>query len=211
MHHWSSFFQRIFLINLPERTDRLLIASAELDKYAIPFEVFPAIKHDSGVEGLRLTMEELLRMCLKKDYDSVLIFEDDVRFVENPNYFMDSAIGQLKEQRKWDLLYLGVNTHVPFPRFIDTNLLPVEKAYAMHAVGLSFNGMYKTYEAIVNNPGVPTDVCVAKEVQEQGYCFCTYPLLATQRNNYSDIDKKEVTYDYIETRFRDNIKHLVNE
>ena len=44
MGHWSDYFQKIYLINLDSRPDRLEHATRELSKYHIRFERFPAIK-----------------------------------------------------------------------------------------------------------------------------------------------------------------------
>lgn len=206
---WTNWFEQRYLINLPSRIDRLEHASHELSRYDITFKTFHAIKHDNGVEGLRQTMLSLLKTAIDKNWISLLVFEDDVRFVADPNEFMPACISQLTELPQYDLFYLGANTHIPFERFLSPNVLPLKNAYAMHAVAYSAIGIHKAYRSIKNNPGLPIDVCIEKDVQPDGNCYCAYPLLATQRNNYSDIDKKDVSYDYIESRFSDNTKGLV--
>lgn len=206
---WDHFFSKIYVINLPERTDRLEQTDMEMKKYGIPYQVYPAIKHESGVEGLRLTYMQLLKRCILNSHSHILVFEDDVTFINDPNTFFWKALAQAELTDKWDMLYLGANTHNPFKEKEDYNLLPLTSAFGMHAVAYSYWGMTKTYFSILDRPGTPIDVCVERDVQPRGKCYCAYPLLATQRPSFSDIEKKNVDYDFIVNRFNEHTKHLV--
>jgi hypothetical protein len=136
----------------------------------------------------------------------MLIFEDDVCFLQDPGPTMEKCVEQLKLCH-WHLFYMGVNTHIAFTEFISPNLLPVKHGFSTHAIAYSPTAQQMVYGFPWEDQ--PIDVMLADNIQRQGKSFCSYPMLATQRNGYSDIDKKEVTYDYIEERFNNRVRHLL--
>ncbi len=133
------------------------------------------------------------------------MFEDDVKFVINPNLVMDRCVAQLKKV-DWDLFYLGPNTHKKFTEFKSPNLLPLQHGYGLHATAYSKSGMAKILSSEITKP---IDVSLAGQVQSSGNCYACYPLIATQENGYSNIEKKRVDQGYIEQRFYENVRHLV--
>ncbi len=211
---WTDYFDEIFLVALPERKER---AEAELKAYYIPFTVFPAISHQTGAEGLKQTMKLLFQ--LNKHKKSILVFEDDILFVQDPNIIMPLCVQQLKKQREWDLFYLGINMDNDkniFSHFIDKNLLPVEFGFSTHAIAYSRYAMVTIFEAFrfANFNGVAFDVMIQRifyPLVEKGmaFRFCSYPMIATQADGYSFIEKKDSAYKYIQERFDTSIKHLL--
>lgn len=201
---WTDYFDNIYLINLLERSDKLQIASAELTRYNIPFEVVPAIKHPDGKRGIFMTMQKLFWHCHTR-CDRVLCFEDDVKFVRDPGPVMVRCIEQLQDV-DWDLFYLGPNTHQNFGGLHKPNLLPLHDAFARHATAYSDWGMRKVLN--LQWAGHSLDIMIRGQIQPEGKCYCSWPFLATQRNGFSDIEQKPVTYDYIEERFKTHTKHL---
>lgn len=202
---WTAFFDKIFIISLPAQTQRRLHTEQSLQSYNIPYEIFPAIYNQDGAYGIYLTLNKLLSACVK-ECEHILVFEDDVHIVTDPSPIMDNVIVQLPKE--FDLLYLGVNTHKPFERFYSPNLLPISYGYGLHSVGYSKKGMQKVLSLPGWN-GTPIDVMIDRDIQSQGKSFCTYPLIATQRNGYSDIQKKYMDQGYIAERFSNNVKHLL--
>jgi GR25 family glycosyltransferase involved in LPS biosynthesis len=121
---WTNFFTKIFVINLPERTDRLIEIAEQLYKWNIPYELINATKHENGAEGLRITVENIFREAIKNEWESVLIFEDDAMFVDscgNPNDTMNEVVKQLP--LTWDILYLGAQCTTGFKLRASPNLL----------------------------------------------------------------------------------------
>lgn len=225
---WTKHFDKIYLINLKERPDRLQQATEELGKYSIPFELVEAVKNDIGSIGLYLTYYKLFENCLIEGYKNVLIFEDDVKFLFDPNAYFDyghSVWLNIFKYNLYDIFYLGVNTHEPL-EFRNMSTIPtyvVKRGYSTHAFAISNKGMKKVFEAMnkcakysvdkIEIKKVITlfnqiDVLISQQIQPDGECYCPDILLATQRNGYSDIEKKEVDMSYIEKRFIENTKHL---
>jgi glycosyl transferase family 25 len=108
-------FASAYLINLPERTDRLKSAQAELDRLGWDVEVFPGRRFQDAAgfqnPGIRGCFNSHLD-CLRQATGDVLILEDDITFA--------SVLGTLNLQERiqsldWDFLYLG-HEQTPFAR-----------------------------------------------------------------------------------------------
>ena len=50
------------------------------------------------------------------------------------------------------------------------------------------------------------DVYLAKNIQTKGVCLMVNPMMTTQMNSFSDIEKRIVDYSFIEERYKNNIK-----
>lgn len=204
---------KAIVINLPHRTDRLEEIKREfaLNKMKEP-EVFTAHKDDNGAKGAFMTFMDVFHYCFVQQFNRVAIFEDDAQFVVNTEILSKTVEGALNDLngKSFDIIYLGVNTHQPFEKFEGKNILKVNNGFALHGAIYSKEGIVKILKKI--SPvweNKPIDVLIAEHIQSENKCYCTYPLLVTQRPSYSDIEEDDVNYDYIEYRFRDNVKHLI--
>jgi hypothetical protein len=112
---------------------------------------------------------------------------------------MDLALIELPSH--WDMLYLGAN--LPNPRRVSeysAHLLRTIRALALHAVAYSRRGME---EILSLSPTLPIDLQIADEINTAGGSFVIYPLLCTQKEGFSDIEKKRTSYThYIEDRYK---------
>jgi GR25 family glycosyltransferase involved in LPS biosynthesis len=197
---WTDFFDKILVINLPSRTDRLLQIAEELYKWGIPYELVNATPHENGAEGLRITVEKIFRDAIADNLNSVLIFEDDAMFVDscgNPNDTMEQVVKQLPPT--WQILYLGAQCTNGFKAKTSSNLLLLDMAFATHAWAISLDGMK---EILASGLESPIDNSIVKTVQPNGHTYITYPLLCTQRPGYSDIGRTEINWQpFIEQRY----------
>jgi len=205
---WTNFFSRIVLINLRSRPDRLIESSLELKRHKIPFEVVNGIKNENGQQGISDTLRGLFRNSLDAGHRNLLVFEDDVQMVVEPEEFervMDLALIELPYN--YDMLYLGAN--LPNPRRVSeysAHLLRTIRALALHAVAYSRRGME---EILSLEPRLPIDLQIAEEINTAGGSFVTYPLLCTQKESFSDIEKRPTNYAcFIEDRYKEVEKYL---
>lgn len=111
-------FSRIYLINLPERTDRLQDAIEQLALAGLPagdprLRIFRAFRpRDAagfpgiGAHGCYLSHMSVIGEALRDGLDNVLIVEDDIgmspRAVDWP-----SAMAAALARQPWDFAYLG--------------------------------------------------------------------------------------------------------
>ncbi|MFY7904901.1 MAG: hypothetical protein ACOVO0_02090, partial [Burkholderiaceae bacterium] len=85
----TDLFDRIVIINLPERTDRQRQVAAELRRLDLELrtpgvQLFPAIKPDDaadfpsrGARGAYLSHLEVLRLARRDGVQALLVMEDD--------------------------------------------------------------------------------------------------------------------------------------
>jgi GR25 family glycosyltransferase involved in LPS biosynthesis len=206
------YFDGIYCINLDERRDRWANAVSEFSKIGILDRVkrFPAIKHSDGSLGCTLGIVSILKIAKENNFKNVLIFEDDVKFiVDDPQKVLQQTIDQIG-QLKWHLFYLGANTHKKLVKF-KPNLILLKNAFALHSVAYSdlmYDVLIKKYDGMqrINQFGDILDVYLAQQIQENYICLMPHPMMTTQINSYSDIEKRFVNYEFIEERYKNNIK-----
>lgn len=212
MNNPFDFFEEIYVINLDHRTDRFEQCQSEFEKLGIKDRVqrFSAIKCDDGRVGVIKSNLAIVKMAKEKKLNNVLVFEDDVKFLyENrPLEILSRAIKQIKIP--WQLFYLGANTHSKLTK-ITPNLIYLKNAYAVHSMAYNktvYDKFINYAEKIekINNPNEILDIWLANEVQAKQVALMVNPILTTQRESYSDIEKTVVKYDFIIDRFKNNIK-----
>lgn len=202
---WTAFFDEIYLINLDKREDRLLESAEQLYSHGIGFKRFSAVEHENGAIGLRDTMLKIFQEAIDNDYKNILVFEDDVDFVSDVvESTMNEVVKQLPET--YHLVYLGCQPTRGFTHFYKPNILPVQGAFATHAVGYSIQGIR---EILASNLQAPIDNHIVEHIQPMNQCYAVYPLLASQRAGYSDIGKADISWKpFIEGRYEQKIGEM---
>lgn len=200
---------KTYIVNLEERIDRLVPLIDKLKSINFPYWVFKATKNVDGKLGLLLTMEKLLLEAMFEGHKTLLVLEDDCKFLTDDLRSVSVYMDFLPEG--WDCLYLGVNLYQDSVNLYSGKLIPLTSGYATHAIVYSSKGMRKVLEAIraKKHNHLPFDEILVRHIQSQGNSFCTFPMLITQQNGYSDIEGREVNYDkFLTDRFEEKTKHL---
>lgn len=122
-----SYFDRIAIINLPERTDRMNQLKAELayvgleinsPKVTIPPAPKPSEANgfpSRGVYGNLLSHLSILEGALADNLNSVLVLEDDAIFSHSFNT-MQSSIAECLRAAPWDQLFIGHSISTGLPK-----------------------------------------------------------------------------------------------
>lgn len=209
------FFDEIYCINLDHRTDRWDKAQLEFDSVGVLQRInrFSAIQDKDGRLGIIKSNLAIVKMAKEKGLKNVLVFEDDIHFVGDTISILDKAISQIGNLDWW-LFYLGANTHQPLEVITKSkpNILLLKNAFACHA----FCYKNKTYDFFIRKyEGLEKveyedilDVFMANYFQKKNLCIIVNPMVATQSASFSDIEKHEVDYSFIEERFKTNTKNL---
>lgn len=208
-----NFFDKIFYINLDERTDRKKVVEEELAKYEIQAERFSAVsltkeenedfvkrgcifydearpEYAPRIKSCTLShLTVLLRAKLMR-YNNVLILEDDITFDENILEELKLAIEDLKQQPTWDMFYLGCNPlHV---KKVTDNLGKSLGALTTHAYAVNNHFYDKLLE--INYKALPCiDVWYAS-LAEKNNVYLTLKNLAWQSAGFSTIEGRETDY-----------------
>lgn len=199
--NWTEYVDRIVVINLQKRTDRLLEIAEELHKWNIPYELFTAIEKENGAEGLRDSVVQIFNESLSKEHENIVIFEDDCLFVEEPNSVMNNVIKQMPSN--YHIIYLGGQVTNGFKQRHSENLIQLDMCFATHAWMISKQGMK---EILSQGLDFPIDNCIVQKVQPLQQCYITYPLLATQREGFSNIGGAYINWSpFIVARYQQKI------
>lgn len=183
------FFDKIFVLNLPERTDRLELILQELRDNEIQATVIDAVKHETGWKGLLLTMKKVFTVSLKDGHKNILVLEDDVQFVAPVKNFLSEVLPQLPE--RYHCFHLGVNL-LSVPTRVSENILRISSAYSTHCVLYSREAMERILP-LLDTP-IPYDILLMQQIQPMGHCYASLPQLAIQRPGHSDIENKFVDW-----------------
>lgn len=209
------FFEEIWCINLDHRTDRWEKVQGEFNSVGVLERVqrFSAIRHEDGRIGLIQSNISIIKNAKEKCLKNVLIFEDDVHFLDNAIETLEKAIEQIGSL-KWSLLYLGANTHTKLDLITRSkpNILQLTNAFATHSVAYSsivydiFIKKYENIEKLEWNEIL--DVWLAQNIQKKNLCLVVNPIITIQFESYSDIEKQNVNYDFMIDRFKNNTKTI---
>jgi hypothetical protein len=203
----TDFFDKTFCINLDRRFDRWEECLIEFKKYGIEDVVrWSAIDGNninklgscekSSQTALILTNIDIIEDSIKNNLKNVLIMEDDIKFNDEV-YNISEYFKYLPED--WDMVYFGGNHNshmgVNPPLIINEKVCKLHYTFTTHCVGI--NG--KSFNTIINKLkefNNPLDV-IYTDLQRSLNVYCFYPLIATQRISYSDIENKVVNYSWL--------------
>jgi len=218
MNNPFRFFDKIYCINLKERTDRWESCLKNFEKYEISnYERIDAIKVNGhlpskrkGQIGCSLSFAKCFDKIINEKISKVLIFEDDFEFkLEKKELFekLNKSIFDLPDD--WDSIYLGGTVisdygYLPLQKYT-TNLYKLQSAHCLHSTGFSLNGVQKIINFFGNtenwhvnliNQYEAIDIFFAKNYQKETNSFITSELLCYQKINKSNIEDN--IYDYSE-------------
>lgn len=188
--------KKAYVINLDSRKDRL----KEFTSQAFPFVVerFSAITGESGVKGCRASHKVILD---KGNELPFVVFEDDCKMVQDWSA-VTRAMTELPEN--WDLLYVGANLNKPLKQHSE-HLFYLKDAWTTHAI---IYGSQRVIDYIKKNMPIdetPIDVFYSKSVLTNFNCFLVSPMVAIQRDSFSDVQNHNSNYEQL---MLDNFKSL---
>lgn len=146
----GSYFDQIYVINLPYRKDRLQEVEAQLSKVGLSLShervtLFPAARPDNpgsftsiGARGCYMSHLGVLKDAQQKAYSKILILEDDADISDS---FLSLSQDQLDALLRgtWDMLYLGYRLEDP-DEIGTQDILQVDASRGIglsHAIGIT--------------------------------------------------------------------------
>lgn len=202
------YFDRIVCINLDERPDRW----QQMQETTAPLlgkvrlERLPAVKPDlarlpvhNGRAGCLLSHRRAIEAAYRDGLQSVLVFEDDVRFHESFQTHAPRAF-QTLEQTEWELFYLGFTPQAPLLPAGD-GLVRTYGGITTHAIAYHRRAMPGLLRRLPDESGVLRFLSRYKSVDRYYWqhaapalrCYAARPLLAFQRDDFSDIQQDKTT------------------
>lgn len=198
----SDYIPMIFYINLDHRTDRKEALEKELVEFGLPYERFPAIKHEFGAVGCSQSHLAVIKLAKKRKYPRVLILEDDFTFVVQHDN-MEKVVKQIRDEGKpYDVCMISYNiikSHElaeSYWRKIINNLTLsgyiIQEHYYDKLIEIIEPSILLLEQTRTKNK-YAVDV-ITKELQHNDKWYYTTERIGKQRPSYSDIEYKNVNY-----------------
>jgi len=196
------FVKHVLYINLKSRPDRRQHVEQQLKLIGVNANRFNAIKNENGAIGCSLSHLKCLSIAKENNWPHVMIVEDDIKFLDPSlftrqfNNFIDSGIS-------YDVILVAGNNIPPYEKVND---ISIKVTRCQTTTGYIVKQHY--YDTLINN--MKTGVLrLMKEplnhrlyaidkywfqLQEKDNWYLITPPSVTQREDYSDIEKRPTNY-----------------
>jgi len=208
----NEIFDKVYLINLENDTDKYQIMKSKLDKLNIKFELFKAIdghklnnckllNHgNKGAVGCKMSHMEIIKNAKYNNYSKILILEDDLYFWNNFNERFNSLYKNLIDiDKNWKLVYFGASNrkgknHIHLNK-MNQSVYNIGSKFITGAYAIGYDK--SIYDTILKseNDNRPYDDIVGNDIKENNYIFFPYLI-------YPNI-KKVSTTDYNNSQNQD--------
>ena len=207
------FFKHAFIINLDRRPDRLEQTVLELSKVQCTATRFSAIVPSSGngLVGCAMSHIACLEKAIEENYPHVFICEDDICFLDVATFtnslqrFSDWVTRNEIADPVWDVLLVSGNINPPFVDHEQENGTfrvgnsqtasgyIVRSHYYSTLLANFKEGLAKLEENETEHAKYGIDI-YWKRLQIKHRWFIVAPLNVIQRDDYSDIQNRFVSY-----------------
>jgi GR25 family glycosyltransferase involved in LPS biosynthesis len=119
--------KHVLYINLDERTDRREQAEQEFKRVGLQAQRIQAIKKKRGQLGCTLSHIKCLEIAKEKDWDHVMICEDDILFAKDAELVRQRFNTFLSRHKDWDVIALGLL--IEDGVYLDDSAAHVKSAY----------------------------------------------------------------------------------
>jgi GR25 family glycosyltransferase involved in LPS biosynthesis len=196
-----------FYINLASRPDRKQHVEEQLKKISVNAQRFNAIKLPNGALGCSMSHLKCLETAKQNNWSHLLVVEDDIKFLD-PELFKTQLNKFFTNHSNWDVVLIGGNNVPPYQKIDDTC---VKVSSCQTTTGYLVNGHYfdtlienfrTGIKKLMENPESPVLYAIDKywfNLQKIHNWYLIIPLTVTQREDYSDIEKRATNYTHVMT------------
>jgi GR25 family glycosyltransferase involved in LPS biosynthesis len=187
----NEFFDKVVVVNLDRRTDRMEKLVPQLKELGIKYERFSAVDAKQlNIDPIVAGLKSHLQVIKNNSGKRVLVLEDDAYFVEGFNEKFDKVMQTLPED--WDIFYLGALLPKDVGQINIVNrhwglqvLTTGTQAYCINPSRLEyFISKLEDYNYYI-------DIGL-RDFAKGLKAYITQPNLVTQFPSYSDLRQKEV-------------------
>jgi GR25 family glycosyltransferase involved in LPS biosynthesis len=189
---FNEVFEKVVVINLARRGDRLANITEQLNAHKIEFDRFEAIDgQELGISGVAACAMSHRAVIEKyKDCQSLFIFEDDAELKPDFALLWDRFIANLPDD--WQMIYLGCNR-------IESN--PTADGVARLLQGVATHA-YGAKQAIFHNliqlsqANQPIDLSFM-QMQVSVPTYMAHPTMVGQVPGFSNIEERFIDYTFL--------------
>jgi glycosyl transferase family 25 len=191
-----------FYINLDSRPDRKAHVEKQMSNIGIVAERFKAIKLPNGALGCSMSHLKLLELAKANNLPHILIVEDDILFTD-VSLFVNQFNKFLELHKDFDVVLISGNNLPPYKNIDDTCVKVTQcqttTGYLVqsHYYDTIINNYRKGIKNLIENPGNHKLFAIDKfwfNLQKIHKWYLIIPLTVTQREDYSDIEKRPTNY-----------------
>ena len=197
-----SDIKHAFYINLLSRPDRKQHVENQLNSIGINAERFNAIKMPNGAIGCSMSHLKIIEIAKANNWEHILIVEDDILFTD-PNLFVTQFNKFLSNIKTFDVVLLAGNNIPPYTKIND---YCVKVSHCQTTTGYLVQQHY--YDILIKNYKEGILRLMKEPENHRLYAIDKYwfnlqaihnwylitPLTVTQREDYSDIEKRPTNY-----------------
>jgi len=195
--------KHVFYINLEHRNDRKDHIENQLKTIGInSFERFNAIKLTDGRVGCSVSHLKCLKLAKLRGFNHILICEDDTTFL-NPQLFVHQLNKFLQTTKNWDVVLFAGNNVPPYHKVNDTCIrvsrCQTTTCYLVnaHYFDTLIQNIADSVSKLIREPNNHCNYAIDRywfKLQEIHNWFLIIPLSVIQREDYSDIEKRNINY-----------------
>lgn len=153
-------------------------------------------KYKIGSLGCMLSHYQIIKLSFERNYNNVLILEDDTEFQLQKGITFDILLDLLKKQLDnldFGLLYLAGNHRGSQIKKHSNNIIKVKGTLTTGSYVINKSVMKYILDNIIGFVR-EIDVYYSMIIQSKFPCYCIYPHVTFQGEGYSDIVQKNVSY-----------------
>lgn len=197
-----SDIKHAFYINLHSRPDRKQHVENQLKHIGINAERFNAIKMTNGALGCSFSHLKLIETAKSNNWEHILIIEDDILFTQ-PSVFVKQFNSFLSNHKDFDVVIISGNNCPPFVKIDETcvqvNRCQTTTCYLVkqHYYDTLINNFREGINKLMREPENHSLYAIDKywfQLQAVDKWYLIIPLTVTQREDYSDIEKRSTNY-----------------
>jgi hypothetical protein len=178
------------VINLKIRSDKREYIHNQLKLHKIEYTLFSAEKHEDPKRGCLESHLTIIKNAIKQKRPYLMILEDDCKFIDSPK-------NMNKLPPNWDMIYLGGTVH----RVLDKkhNGYVRVQCWTTHAYILNLSNP-EFCEALLKLEDYDGEIdrYYLEHLHPKFNAYMCDPMIAIQKEGYSDIEGKEVNYDFMQ-------------
>ena len=185
------------VLNIKERKAKRNYIKKHLDKHDIKYNMCYVNKNEENPKkGCFTSHQSIIKAAAETPgINYIMIIEDDAKFIDN--------IFKLKAfPPRWDMIYLGGTVHRILDNdYIDSGYTRVQ-TWTTHAYILNLQNL-NLINTLMNldyeqNKVMEIDRYYLEKIHPNYNCYMTNPMICLQREGFSDIENKEVNYDFMQ-------------
>lgn len=194
-----------FYINLESRPDRKAHVEQQLTNLGLENAVqrFNAIKLPNGALGCSMSHLKCIETAKENNWQHVLIVEDDILFLDPSLFIQQMNIFLERHNNHFDVVLIAGNNMPPY-KHVDETCVQVFQCQTTTGY-LVMNHYYDTLIAnlregitnLVKEPSRHALYAIDKywfHLQKKDKWFLIIPLTVVQREDYSDIERRQTNY-----------------